>query len=521
MKYFPIACTLLLSLIIIASCSKTEDFITDPDAKLRFSLDTLRFDTVFTSLGSATRSFKVYNEYDQPIRITNVQIEGNSASVFRMNVDGTPGTSLEAVEIWPNDSIYVFVEVTIDPDQPVSASPFIVEDKIRFETNGNSQQVYLEAWGQNAVYLPSRFNKGVRANYICDGGKIYLIDTKTLELTATNFDCPGDEWTWDDPRPYVLYGEIFLYDLRLNLPPGTDIYIHGGIAQNEDFGVFNDGILYVTETASIQANGTLEAPITIQGDRLEEGFSEAPAQWYGIFLGKGSTGNSFNHTTIKNSTFSLFIDSLAHVDLYNSRFYNTASSALISYHSSINAQNCLIYNNGSNSVELRFGGDYTFEHCTIANFGTDNPALAMTNWACLEQDQDGNCILFEQNRLSFSMINSIATGSRRDHIVFSDWFGRNEPNAFSVSMRNCITRVDDLLTNQDGIYSDFFETICFNCIDPENDDPLFVDRSEDDFHLDTLSIAIDKGLNLAGIPLDMEGNPRIDAPDLGCFEYQK
>jgi hypothetical protein len=521
MKYFSIACTLLLSLIIVVSCNKTEEFITDTDAKLSFSLDTLRFDTVFTSLGSATRSFKVYNEYDQPIRIANVRIEGNTASVFRMNVDGTAASSVESVEIWPNDSIYVFVEVTIDPDQPVSASPFVVEDKVVFETNGNTQQVYLEAWGQNAVYLPSRFNKGIRSNYICDGGKVYLIDTQTSELTATNFDCPGNDWTWDDSRPYVVYGELFFYNINISLPPGTDIYVHGGIVQNEDFGIFNDGILYFTETASIQANGTLEAPITIQGDRLEEGFSEEPAQWYGIFLGQGSTGNLFNHTTIKNSTFSLFVDSLAQVDLLNSQFYNTASSAIISYHSTINAVNCLIYKNGSFSVELRFGGEYSFEHCTIANFGTDNPALAMTNWTCLKQDQDGNCILWDQNRLNFSMINSIATGSRRDHIIFSDWYERTEPNAFNVSMRNCITRVDDLLTNQDGIYSDFFETICFNCIDPENDEALFVDRSEDDFHLDTLSIAIDKGLNLTGIPLDIEGNPRIDAPDLGCYEYQK
>ncbi|KAA3632409.1 MAG: hypothetical protein DWQ02_14810 [Bacteroidetes bacterium] len=526
MKYFTIIGALLVSAFFLASCNKTEDFITDSSAKLSFSLDTLRFDTVFTSLGSATRSFKVYNEYDQPIRITNVQIEGNSASVFRMNVDGTPGTSAESVEIWPNDSIYIFVEVTIDPDQPVSASPFIVEDKVIFETNGNTQQVYLEAWGQNAVYLPSRFNKGVRTNYKCEDGKVYTFEFDNFGMETnvqpTDFDCPGGEWTFDDSRPYVLYGEIFLYLVDLKLPPGTDIHVHGGIAQNEDFGVFNDGILYVTQTASIEANGTLEDPIIIQGDRLEEGFSEVSAQWYGIFLGKGSTGNSFDFTTIKNSTFSLFVDSLATVDLNNSQFYNTASSALIAYHSAINAQNCLIYNNGSNSVELRYGGEYSFEHCTIANFGTDNPALAMTNWACLQYDQDGNCVLFDQNRLEFSMINSIATGSRRDHIIFSDWFERQDPNAFVTSFRNCITRVDDLLTtSQNGIYSDFFETICFNCINPELDDALFVDRSEDDFHLDTLSIAIDQGLNLTGIPLDIEGNPRIDASDIGCYEYQK
>lgn len=502
MKNFTILGALLFVIIILSSCDKTEDYITDTDAKLSFSLDTLRFDTVFTSLGSATRSFKVYNEHDQPIQITNVRIEGNTGSVFRMNVDGTPGSNLENVEIWPNDSIYIFVEVTIDPDQPVSASPFIVEDKVLFETNGNDQFVNLEAWGQNAVYLPSRFNKGVPVEYTCDNG----------------------EWVWDDPRPYVLYGEIFINDCILKIPAGTHIYIHGGIAQNETFGVFNDGILYIQENGSLQIEGTLEEPVIIEGDRLEEGFGDTPGQWYGIFLGKTSTNNSISHTTIKNSTFSLFVDSLAQVDIDNSQFYNTGSSALISYHSTINAQNCLFYNNGSNSVELRFGGDYNFEHCTFANYGTDNASLAMSNWACLETDENGNCLEtgWAVNPLDVYVVNSILVGSRRDQLILSDFDKRQTPNIFNVTFRNCITRVDDILetNHQDGIYADFFETMCNGCLNFNNSDPLFVDRSENDFHLDTLSIAIDKGLNLTGIPLDIEGNSRVNTPDLGCYEYQ-
>jgi hypothetical protein len=499
MKNFIILSLFLIAVIALSSCDKTENFITDEDAKLSFSLDTLRFDTVFTSLGSATRSFKVYNEYDQPIRITNIRIEGNTASVFRMNVDGTTGTEVGPIEIWPNDSIYIFVEVTVDPDQPVSASPFIVEDKVLFETNGNDQFINLEAWGQNAVYLPSRFNKGVPVEYTCDNG----------------------EWVWDDPRPYVLYGEIFIDECLLRIPAGTHIYVHGGIAQNEQFGVFNDGILYIQENGKLQIEGTLEEPVIIEGDRLEEDFSEQAAQWYGIFLGKGSTGNSINFTTVKNGTFGFFVDSLAQLDIANSQFYNTGSSALISYHSTITAQNSLFYNNGSNSVELRFGGNYNFEHCTIANYGTDNASIAMTNWACLERDENGNCLTFGQNPLQVSMTNCIMAGSRRDQIVFSDFFEREEPSFFNVTMNNCITKVDDLLdVTLDGKYSDFFETICNNCILPANEDPLFLNRSEDDYHLDTLSIAIDKGLTITGIPLDIEGNSRIDAPDLGCFEYQ-
>ena len=46
--------------IIVQSCTN-DSILDDPNARLEFSLDTLTFDTVFTAIGSTTRSFKVYN----------------------------------------------------------------------------------------------------------------------------------------------------------------------------------------------------------------------------------------------------------------------------------------------------------------------------------------------------------------------------------------------------------------------------------------------------------------------------
>jgi len=167
-KSFLIISATAILLLSFFACDKNEDYITDSDAKLAFSLDTLRFDTVFTELGSSTRSFKIYNRHDRPILISEARIVGATGVNFRMNVDGVPGDELQDIEIGANDSVYVFVEVTIDPNQPLSVSPFVLEDKIEFETNGNLQQVHLEAWGQNANYFPSRFNKGVPVLLSCD-----------------------------------------------------------------------------------------------------------------------------------------------------------------------------------------------------------------------------------------------------------------------------------------------------------------------------------------------------------------
>ena len=75
---------------------------------------------------------------------------GGEPSISRMNVDGLPGTEFTDLEIAPNDSLYVFVEVTIDPNE--DQLPYVIEDSIRMVTNNNEQFVQLVAWGQNAHF---------------------------------------------------------------------------------------------------------------------------------------------------------------------------------------------------------------------------------------------------------------------------------------------------------------------------------------------------------------------------------
>ena len=58
LKYLGIA---LIIGLVISSCRK-DDYYTGSDVVLRFSVDTLTFDTVFTEVGSATRVLKVYND---------------------------------------------------------------------------------------------------------------------------------------------------------------------------------------------------------------------------------------------------------------------------------------------------------------------------------------------------------------------------------------------------------------------------------------------------------------------------
>lgn len=490
----------LLVGLALGACSREEKFLTGGDVELTFSVDTLRFDTVFTELGSATRFFKIYNRYDQPVRLSRVFLPKGDASSFRLNVDGIPGNSVEEVEIRANDSLYVFSEVTVDPDQPLSVSPFVIEEEVLVEVNGNTQRVVLEAWGQNANYFPSRFNKGV-----------------PVVLT-----CGNNEIVWDDPKPYVIYGAIFIDSCTLVLPPGARLHVHGGIARNDLFGVYNDGIIYTLSEGKIRVQGTAEAPVTIQGDRLEEDFQEATGQWNGIIIGRGSRGNIIEHATIKNARFGILADSSSEVSLRSTQIYNTASSGIVGFSSTITAENTLVYNNGSTSVQLILGGDYRFTYCTLASYGVNASALAMSNFFCY--DDPLNCQVREIRPLKARFLNSIIFGSLRDEIELIDIAAGAERGLFDVIFQNSVVKVQELLTERDNLYANFFEDICNPCINGESMSPLFVDSDDDDYHLDSLSIALEFARPIffpRPIPNDLEGKRRDgEMPDAGCYERE-
>ncbi|MBK9018035.1 MAG: hypothetical protein IPM82_30550 [Saprospiraceae bacterium] len=78
--------------------------------------------------------------------------------------------------------------------------------------------------------------------------------------------------------------------------------------------------------------------------------------------------------------------------------------------------------------------------------------------------------------------------------------------------------MDELLDAETG-FPDFFDH-CTACLTPTSQEALFADTNEDDYRLDTLSVAEKMALPLPGITFDLIGTERDPAtPDIGCFEY--
>ncbi|MBK8483783.1 MAG: right-handed parallel beta-helix repeat-containing protein [Saprospiraceae bacterium] len=475
---------------LITACHE-EDFNTDPGAFLRFENDTVSFDTVFSTIGSATRFIKIYNPHKQSIRIDRVYIKNGNQSDFKMNLDGISGNTIENIEIRAEDSIYMFFEVTVNPNDPVEFSPFIKTDSVFLEYNSNQQKILLLAYGQNANYIPSKSNKG----------GVELIDLK------------GSTQIWDDPRPYIVYGIIYIDNGNLIIPAGTKVYLWGGLTKaidgNGNSFFYNDGRIIIGPNASIKVEGTKEKPVVFQGVRLEPFYQNIPGQWSGIFLDKMSRGNEFNYTEIKNNLIGIIADSLSECKIQNTIIYNNSLYGVYASSADLFMSNCLIYNQGSSSLYFTTGGNYEVNYCTVVNFGNTDPSVYLSNARCIDVPF---CSEIYEYPLKSTFVNSVITGSDEDEL----WMMEKSTSNFEPKFQNCLFRIKDLIKE----FPQFNSLYAFDCINYERFNSLFKDISNDNFHPDTLSVLEKKAIPIPGITTDLDDRTRdVLMPDIGCYEY--
>ncbi len=478
-----------IMLILWTSCRKDNAYF-EGNANISVSTDTISFDTVFTKVGSSTQYFKIYNHEKRPVLI-GLSFKKNDVQ-FRINVDGNKGRIFENIEVPPNDSIYVFVETTVNPNDPLSISPFIIEDELIIKNNDLTISVVLIANGQNANYLPRVNGQGLISYLSCNLNKV----------------------TWNDAKPYVIYGILVIDSCELVIPAGTKIYVHGGLAKSENQ-YYNDGQLIILANGKISINGTAEQKVIIQGDRLEAEFKDVAGQWGGIRIFKGSVNNKIEHAIVKNSIIGIAIDSAASLNIKSTALQNITSIGLYANHASVYADNLLIYGTGSNAVALTYGGDYELNYCSFSTDINQDESILINNYKCTDPLCSGPVLT---NNLKLRLSNSIISGGSEDEIVI-DPFKKEDLGkaAFEIKLNNSIVRVKDLL--KENAFPNFFD-YCKDCYNLKNSDKLFLDRSKNDYRLDTMSVGLSKALPISTIPYDIIGKNRdVLNPDLGCYEF--
>lgn len=375
----------------LSSC-RQDRFEPNANVALRFETDTLLFDTVFVTAGSITKRFKVYNPTNRNIAIDEVYLAGRrftGSSPYRININGIPTNDQGGVELPAGDSLYIFVEVTIDPNN--SATPFIVTDSIIFRSGNQTGKVLLAAYGQNAVFY---------------NGEVLPCNT-----------------VWTAEKPIVVYNSVLVDSAcQLTILPGAKVYF------NKNSSLFVLG--------SLRVNGLPDQPVVFRGDRLDPFYRDLAGAWNGIHFLVGSTNNEIRSAELYNGNIGIRVDSLPvsgaapNLILNRVRIDNFAVVGLLGFTARIEAYNTLISNCGLYNFLGDYGGDYRFRHSTLVNFSTGFsrgfPLFALSN-----RDLNG-----QSNPANLILENSIVWGSRQEEFVLDT----ASSSGFSAQLNHNILR---------------------------------------------------------------------------------
>lgn len=492
---FVISLFVLGTLIFQSSCRPT-GLLNDGGIALRFSTDTLAFDTVFTQMGTATRSFKIYNPYDQTIRISHIHLGGGTSSPFRLNVDGLPGADFQDIEIAPNDSIYLFANAYIDPLN--SNSPLVVEDSVMFELNGGLQKVRLFAYGQDA-------------NYIGQIGASYTIPN-------------GTNLTFANDKPYIIMGQFYiLNNSSLTIQAGCRVHMFGGpISRGAE-----RAAIVIGTGGRLDVQGTYAEPVKFISHRIDsrDFQNNLALGWEALYFTDSCQTSTINYAEIQNAVYGILAvgtkrspSSGPQVILKNTKIHTVSQAAVLSLGGYINAENCLFYKSDAYVLTVRFGGQTTFNHCTMLNRigdGTFNPGgssakpvVTILNYAGgINYNGTEDSVYVNLNPINYARFTNCIIYDAQPNTAR---FDRDDRGFMSWSFDNCLVRADSIQFNFRNSY--------------KNLDPKFEDQDAYDFRLDSIiSPAYNTGVLIPSILTDLDNNPRVfnSLPDIGAYELQE
>ena len=446
---------------------------------LKFSSDTLTFDTVFQSLGSATKAVKLYNPTDDIFIIDKVAL-GNPGSKFRFNIDGYTSQNAQGITILPNDSLWVYIEVTIDPSNP--SKDILVTDDLIVSYNGGTEVLVLEAFGQD-VYLHN--------------GEIINFNT-----------------TWFADKPHVIIEK----EENGGILPG--VYV----AKNATLTISEGATLHFNSSAGLLvegklvSKGTKDNKILMRGIRLEESFIRAAGQWLGVLIFRESRGNEIEYTTIDESAFGVWLGyqletdfgkmtnaTRAEVTIKNTTIANAFYWATRSMNNDFYAENSEFYTCSDIMMQFFMGGNVSLINCTTLNIQSleSKPNMILSN----EFYDQGTATTYNNDFEKILIQNTV--------------FNSNTSESMLIELNNiseAVTAFENCLYNSN---SNFTKNYFLDCI--IESDPKFrsITIDAEDLSLNDDSPCIDKGANNT-LTTDLLGNmrPSGNGIDIGAFEFQ-
>lgn len=486
-------------IFITGFISCRDDFHFEPSSgtELAFSKDTVYLDTIFSNIGSSTYNLKVYNNSDKDIKIPSIRLNKGENSGFRLMVDGISGKSFENVELLAKDSLFIFVETTVDIKAQTNDKEFLYTDEIVFQSLEQQQHVNLVTLVREAVFLyPQRFSDGSYEYININGEPVYGFFLN--ENDAIN----GNELSWTADKPYVIYGYAAVPPNKmLEISENTEVHFHRGSA------------LLVFPNAEIRAEGSIDRPIVFQGDRLEPYFEDVEGQWDMVLFGNGSKG-VLKNMLIKNAVIGINAQS-QDLTLENIQIYNCSNYGIIGINAKITGKNIVTNNMGRAALALSKGGTYDFTHCTFANYWNRQNHTAVI----IDNDNGSN-----EFAIKTHFKNSIIFGSSNESLLL---FPGNETTNFDVKFEHTLIKFFNTANRFPAGFPYDFENATYfdNCLISKSYaqfNPYFFNTQKNQMMITDQAeslIGFGKLIHAQEAPLDLNGINRTTNADLGAYQH--
>lgn len=466
------------------ACSDYDSYSTDPSFQLVFSDDTVRFDTLISTISSPTKTLYVFNHNSNGMRVSNICLQKGSESLFRVNVDGeylAQGAGNDYL-IRKNDSIIVRIEVTL-PENGSSDTVSYTDELLFSLENGIQQRVQLTAGAVDA--------------YIIHG---MVIESDSTLLTD---------------KPYLIYDSLVIAKgATLNLQAGTRLLMHDSTA--------------VDVFGRINAEGTIAKPVIFRGARTDRMFDylfydNMPSRWKGITIHEGSYNNKFLNCDIHSGRWGIRVDStsLDHLTMtmQNCVIHNVGGDGLLLVNCNTEILNTQISNTLGDCVAV-LGGANTFCHCTVAQY---YPLSYDRGYALYVANQNFDEVHYDLQYIQF--LNSVIIGYEED-VIMGNLDNEYEDSEYYY-FQNCYLRTVGE-NDEDHFINCVFDQEGFEKIEPRGEKNFKVFDTENfiyDFTPDSASLIrnLADPLLMNGLTTDRLGRSRTadGAPDAGCYEYIK
>ncbi len=451
----------IFSTILFFSCESRDEIIsTEKSNKISFSPDTIFFDTLYTGFESPVRRVSVKNFNKEALTISRIYLQSGENSPFRLTINGIETQESTDIFLRGNDSLRIFLNILPPPLNTDDITK--LEDFLIVESNGNIEKLPLIVWLQDGILLENS-----------------VLDCQTV---------------WSGKKPYIIKGNVLVEE-------NCKLIIESGVKVS----FLTDAALLIA--GSLEINGNENDNVKLGSFRNDGAFEGALGQWFGILFGENSKQNRISYAIIENATTAVRFgspdnDTIPDLIIENTIIRNMANTGVLCLNSDVLIQNTLIHNCLNRTFSAGAGGNYYLYNNTFANFGFDffreEPSFELSN-VLVFTDTLGNNQIIRENLKAY-LINTIIWGSVDEELIL---FSSPEAD-FEVFWNSNLLKTKR---------TDFPPT---NII---NQNPKFVDAFNGKYQLDSLSPAINAGLDI-GLKIDLEGKVRVDKPDIGAYERE-